>query len=64
MHVMMYRFVAQDLQDKMKAIEDKNPNYEKSKAWKKYKRQENLIYQKIKQLQEQGESENGNQPNC
>lgn len=64
MNIVEYKFAAQELQRKMVQIEQRNPNYEQSKFWRKYKRQENLIYLKIKQLQEQGEQENGNQPNC
>lgn len=62
MSLMQYKFVIQQLQRKMRTIENKNPNYEQSRYWKKYKTQENMVYQKINELK--GEQENGSQPNC
>lgn len=64
MNQMQYIFVAQEIQKRMQSIENKNPNYEKSKTWQKYKRQEEQLYRKLKQIQQEKESENGNQPNC
>lgn len=64
MNVMQYKFVAQELQRRMQVIEDRNKNYEKSKAWQRYKRQEEQLYKKIEQLRKQEELENGNQPSC
>ena len=61
---MQYKFVAQELQRRMQVIEDRNKNYEKSKAWQRYKRQEEQLYKKIEQLRKQEELENGNQPSC
>lgn len=56
-----YQFLAQDLQNKMYNIEKRNPNFQNSKKWQKYKRQEEMLYKKLKELQ-QGESEN--ERNC
>ena len=63
MNSVQCRFLAQKLQQKMKNIEERNPNYEQSKNWQAYKKQEDLLYKKIEQLK-RGEQENANQPNC
>ena len=47
-----YGWLLIDLAKKMDKIEDNNPDYRNSRTWQKYRRQQDLIYNKIRKENE------------
>lgn len=49
---MCYEWVLVELAKKIQRIEDKCENYQENKNWKKYRNQQNAIYEKIRKNNE------------